>query len=133
MLCIPAKQHPLQVFPKAIDRFEPRSFQCRQLLLEVGGEWASSHLGGRTVRPSHHGTDIFACTSLTLAACRRHTSIPLLQLGGWGVEQIQVQKDTARLQMLPDLAVDLANTREVPEIVQSAGRHGGIKRAKQLR
>jgi hypothetical protein len=39
-----------------------------------------------------------------------------MQRGGGGVDQVQVQKDTPRPQVIVDLTIDLADTLEVPEV-----------------
>src|SRR5262245_35348082 len=57
----------------------------------------------------------------------------LLQRQRWGVDQVQVQKDTARLQVYADIAVDLADALEITQVVQTAHRYGGVKGAKLLR
>jgi hypothetical protein len=57
----------------------------------------------------------------------------LLQRQRWGIDQVQVQKNTARLQVRADIAVDLADALEITQIVQAAGGHSSVKGAKLLR
>ena len=85
------------------------------------------------VRLLEHGCDVFARGLFTLASRSRHPAIMLLQRQRWGVHQVEVQEDTARLQVRADIAVNLADALEIAQVVQTADGHGGVKGAKLLR
>ena len=57
----------------------------------------------------------------------------LLQRQRWGVDQVKVQKDTARLQVHADIAIDFTDALEIAQVMQTTGGHRSIKGAIQLR
>src|SRR5206468_12879467 len=88
---------------------------------------------GSLVRLLEHGCDAFAWCPFALAARRRYPNVMLLQRQSWGIDQVKVQKDTARLQVRADITIDLADALKITQVVQTAGRHGGVKGARLLR
>src|SRR5262245_33338644 len=88
---------------------------------------------GRLVRLLEHGCDVFPGCPFALALRRSYPDIMLLQRQRWGVDQVQIQKNTTRLQVPADIAVDFTDALEITQIMQTAGGHSSVKRAKLLR
>src|SRR5437879_2488564 len=74
-----------------------------------------------------HGCDVFAGCPFALASHRGYPDIMLLQRQRWGIDQVKVQKDATRLQVRADIAVDLADTFKIAQVVQTTDGHGGVK------
>ena len=103
------------------------------MLVEVGGEGMGRFVGRRLVRLPGHNFEVGAGGPGALASCRGYPDIMLLQRQRGGVDQVKIQKNAARLQVRADITVDLADALEIAQIMQTNGRHGGIKGAKLLR
>ena len=80
------------------------------MLLEVSGEGMGRCVFGTPVRLLGHGGDVGAGCPFALASRCGYPDIVLLQRQRWGVNQVQVQEDTARLQVRADVAVDLSRS-----------------------
>src|SRR6266852_3996844 len=88
---------------------------------------------GSLVRLLEHGCDAFVWRPFALASRRGYPDIMLLQRQRWGIDQVKVQKDAARLQVRADITVDLADALEITQVVQTASGHCSVKGTELLR
>src|SRR5262245_15817077 len=87
---------------------------------------------GSLRRPLEPGVDVRAGHLFTLASRRSYPAVVLLQRQRWGIEQVEVQKDASWLQVRANVIVDLADAREIAQVVEATGGHSGVKGAALL-
>src|SRR5262245_11327625 len=130
LLGVPADERPSQLFPEAIDVSEPGCPQRGQLLVEVGGKRSRRR---RFPLTADHRSDVAGRDAVAVAAAGPRGVVALAESGGRSIDQVEVQEDPAGPQVLANLPIDLADAREVSQVVQAAGRHGGVERSELFR
>src|SRR5262245_51219013 len=125
-LRVAAEERPAQILPEAVHVVEAGPSQRRQLLREVGRKRARGARRGWPLCPRRHRLDAGARPLLAPPPGGRRRAVALLESGSGRVDQVDVQEDAARLRPRTDLTVNLADSREAPEVVQADRRHDRV-------